>query len=287
MLPFRNILFPVDYSPPCRMIVPYVKEMVRRFGTQLMLVHAYGPEALAFSELPITDPDLPEEAHAHERLRLHEFALEMFPGQHAECFTELGEAGAAIHKVVQHQGADLVMMASHGYGPVRRFLVGSVTAKVLHDLGSAVWTGIGSHMAEHPSRLPYQSILCAVDDGEEAEAVVRAAAEFAAVYQAKLSLVHVVETPPPTLEVDFTPYRKEVLESAHIKLRGIDGATEIGRAARSARRSRRGWGARRSGSQTSGSHRHRPRPCPGKFPAYLWSRLYPIVRESPCPVVSI
>ena len=57
MLPFRKILFPVDYSPSCSAIVPYVKEMVRHFAGQLTLVHAYGPEALAYSELP-SDPEL-------------------------------------------------------------------------------------------------------------------------------------------------------------------------------------------------------------------------------------
>ena len=30
MFPFRKIVFPVDYSEPCRAIVPYVEEMSRR-----------------------------------------------------------------------------------------------------------------------------------------------------------------------------------------------------------------------------------------------------------------
>lgn len=286
MLPFRSILFPVDYSQPCRTVVPYVKEMVRRFDAQLALVHAYGPEALAFSQLAITDPDLPEQAHLHERMRLREFALEMFPGQHVEVFTALGEAGAAIDKVVQHHGADLVMMATHGRGPVRRFLLGSVTAKALHDLGAAVWTGVGTHLAEHPSRISYKSVLCAVDEGEEAEAVVRAAAEFAGVFGAQLSLVHVVEMPPATLEVDFTPYRQEVLDSADVKLRElmanvglnvphvvVNSTVAEGVRQEALRRQADLIVTGRGRAQASFSR--------------LWSRLYPIVRESPCPVLSI
>jgi hypothetical protein len=84
MLPFRKILFPVDYSEPCRAVVPYVKEMAWRFSAQLTLVHAYGPEALAYSELPVTDPGLPEEARAFQVQRLRELALDTVPGQHVE-----------------------------------------------------------------------------------------------------------------------------------------------------------------------------------------------------------
>jgi hypothetical protein len=35
---------------------------------------------------------------------------------------------------------DLVMMPTHGVGTFRSFLVGSVTAKVLHDANCPVWT---------------------------------------------------------------------------------------------------------------------------------------------------
>ena len=49
-------------------------------------------------------------------------------------------------------------------GRVRRFLLGSVTAKVLHDVSAAVWTGVGAELSEHPVKIPYQSIVCALDD---------------------------------------------------------------------------------------------------------------------------
>ncbi len=69
------------------------------------------------------------------------------------------------------------MLPTHGRAPLRRFLLGSVTAKVLHDLTVPVWTG-------HPLRIPYTSILAAIDTSDEAEAVIRAAAALAASYQA-------------------------------------------------------------------------------------------------------
>jgi hypothetical protein len=50
----------------------------------------------------------------------------------------------AIHRVIQYQGADLVMLPTHELGPLRRFLLGSVAAKVLHDESAVVWTGVHS-----------------------------------------------------------------------------------------------------------------------------------------------
>ncbi len=41
MLPFKKILFPVDYSPSCIAMVPYVSDMVRHFSAELLVIHAY------------------------------------------------------------------------------------------------------------------------------------------------------------------------------------------------------------------------------------------------------
>jgi nucleotide-binding universal stress UspA family protein len=156
MLPFRKILFPVDCSEPCKAVVPYVREMIRYFSADLTLVHAYGPEALARSERAINDPELPADARSLEEQRLRQFALETFPGQHVESIAELAEPGGVVHRVVQHQGAAV---------------------------------------AGHTPKISYESVLCAVDEGEEAEVVLRAAIAFASGYNAKLSLVHIVRTP--------------------------------------------------------------------------------------------
>ena len=286
MLPFRKILFPVDYSDPCRAVIPYVKEMVRHFSAELTVVHAYGPEALAYSELAITDPQLPGEAHVIEEQRLREFALEAFPGQHVETVAHLGEPGGVLHEVLQRRGTDLVMLSTHGRGPIRRLLLGSVTAKVLHDISAAVWTGTGSAFTGHPPRIPYQSVLCALDDGDEAEAVLRAAEAFAGGYRAQLSLVRVVETPPPTLEIDFGPYRKELLDAADSRLRELKGrlgvdaphvvldATVADGVHQEA--------LRRNADLIVTGRGH----AQGTF-SRLWSNLYSVVRESPCPVLSI
>ena len=285
MLPFRRILFPIDYSEPCQAVVPYVQDMMRHFSADLTLVHAYAPE-FARWELALADPEFPEKVRLLEEQRLREFAVENFPGRHVESIAELGEPGSVIHKVVQHQGTDLVMLATHGRGPVRRFLLGSVAAKVLHDIGAAVWTGVGSVFADHTPSLPYKSVLCALDDGEEAQGVLKATAAFASGYKAGLSIVHVVETPPMTYKVDFSPYKKDLMSAADFRLRELKGESRID-APHAVVDAGIPDGIRQEAARknadliiTGRGHAQAP------FNA-MRSCLYPIVRQSPCPVLSI
>lgn len=286
MYPFRKILLPVDYSEPCQAVVPYVKEMVRHFSADLTLLHAYGLEAIPYSGLPVTDPHLAEDVRASEVRRLREYVAETFPGQHVEALADVGEPGSVVARAVQHQGTDLVMLATHGRGPVRRFLLGSVAAKVLHDISAVVWTGTGNALAGHEPRIPYQSIVCAVDGSDEAQAVLKAADAFARSYDAQLYIVQVIETPAIAMDNEFLPYQRAAIKASDTRLRelkaqlGIDAVHEVVD------------GPVAEGVRQEAIRRKADLIITGRGQAQadfsrLWSHLYSIIRESPCPVLSI
>jgi len=67
---------------------------------------------LGYSGLTIADPT-GRRSLAREEKRLRDFAA-VFTGQHVESIVEVGDAASVIHKVVQHRGADLVMLPTHG-----------------------------------------------------------------------------------------------------------------------------------------------------------------------------
>jgi nucleotide-binding universal stress UspA family protein len=230
MLPFRKILFPVDYSEPCRAAAPHVMAMMDHYQAELSLIHSYGLGPIAYNEMMLADPLLPQQIKSVEEKHLRAFASEEFPGREVGLFVEQGEAGTVIHNFVQHQGTDLVMIPAHGHGPLRRLLLGSVTTKVLHDVSAAVWTATTSGLTTPPA---CTSIVCAVDDSDEAEAVVKAAELFARPFGAKLFLLHAVELPSLALELDVSSFRKAIMDSADEKLRelkrklGIDAPHRI------------------------------------------------------------
>jgi nucleotide-binding universal stress UspA family protein len=269
--------------------------MARHFSANITLVHAYSLRpafvnrdlegVMVYNDLA-TDPAVLEEARRFEVERLRKFATQMFPNQRVESFADEGEAGSVIRRILQHQGADLVMMPTRGDGPLRRFLLGSVTAKVLHDVSAAVWTGVGSALENHQPAIPYKSIVCALDDSQEAEAVLRAAAALAKSYDAALALVHVLEMPPGTPEMDFSIFRKELIDAAHERMRNlkkslnldaphtvVDVGISEGIREEIVRRKADLLVVGRGHDQGAISR--------------IWSRLYAIVRDSPCPVLSV
>jgi nucleotide-binding universal stress UspA family protein len=287
MFPFRRIVFPVDYSEPCRAVARYVQDMVRHYSAELTLGYAYGPlDALANHELLVTDPDLEAKAAALEQDKLRDFARQMFPGIQVESIVTLGEPGGVIDKLAEQQRADLVMLPTRGQGPVRRFLLGSVTAKVLHDVSTAVWTGAGAALEDHHGRIPYQSIVCALDESSEASAVLKAAASVAATYGAQLWIVHVVPTPPDYPDLDLAEHTKKLTERAEFKLRelksslGIDAPHTVVDALLS--EGVRHELIRRKADLLVTGRGH----SIGTF-SRLWSHLYGIIRDAPCPVLSI
>ncbi len=287
MLPFRKILFPVDYSEACQTVAPYVQEMVGRYSAELTVVHAYAPlAAIANSELLITDPGLQAKAHALEKDRLQQFVCQVLPGRAVECFAQLGEPGSVIDKLAEEQRADLVMLATRGHGPVRRFLMGSITAKVLHDVSAAVWTGVGAALSDHPVRIPYQSIVCALDNSNEAEAVLRAAASIASAYRAQLWILHVVPTPPAYPDIDLEEHNLRLTAASQLMLRELKAKLGVD-APHTVIDTLLADGihhevVRRKADLLVTGRGH----STGTF-SRLWSHLYSIIRDSPCPVLSI
>lgn len=281
MLPFRKILFPVDYSDACRAIVPQVRHAVDHFSAQLTLVHAYGPEGLSFVDLPLSSPELPGQVREFEQLRLRDFAQEVFPGINAECFVDLGEAGGVIHRLLQREGSDLIMLPTHGRGPIRRMMLGSVAAKVLHDSACAVWTT--AHPGGHAG---VRSIVCAVDESDEALSVITAGAALAKSYGAKLAVVNVAALPPMSMEIDYGAIRTALLQASENRLRELLAGLKIdaphavieGNVANALHE----WAASHQAGLLITGRGH----ATGGL-GRVWSNLYSIVRESPSPVLSI
>jgi nucleotide-binding universal stress UspA family protein len=288
MLPLRRILFPVDFSDSCRTVVPHVIAMTKRFPAELFLVHAFEPLPLPIYDEIGAAPEVPPESDVRklEEDRIRQFARDTFPSLPVTCLVDCGEPGAVIANAVQRHGIDLVMMPTQGHGRFRRLLLGSVTAKVLHDVGCMVWTGVHDAVASHAPGVSYKSIVCALSMDEEAADVMKAAAVLAKADGAELSLVHVVEQPPLSWKVDFAPYQKQLMDICDRDIRrmaaeaGIKASVNV-LAGPPAETIRREAMERAADLLVVGRGRSQ-----GTL-SRLWSSLYEIVREAPCPVLSI
>ena len=190
MTTFKHILFPVDFSDRCMGAVPFVEAMARQHGAKVTLLSVAHPfYAQGFEGAPVIDP---QQLVGSLKDELDAWMPGAFGGLTVERIAEYGDPAGSIIDFVKANGVDLVMMPSHGYGPFRQLLLGSVTSKVLHDAACPVWTMAHTEEAPSADHLAMRKILCAVDTTPANAALMRRAAYFAKGAGASLRLVHAV-----------------------------------------------------------------------------------------------
>jgi len=161
MSKIKHILFPLDFSDRSNCAVHFVAEMARRQEAKVTLLAVASPYyAGGLAGAPIIDLQLVLDG---VKAQLDECFPSELAGVTVDRIAILGDPARTITDFVEANQVDLVMMPTHGYGPFRQLLLGSVTAKVLHDVHVPVWTM--AHTGEAPDRqhLAMRKILCAID----------------------------------------------------------------------------------------------------------------------------
>ena len=194
MLAMKNILFPIDFSERCCGAAPFVRAMAQQFGARITLMSVISPfwQTAASGDLSgalIVDMD---ELKRDLETRLNGAFQKEFAGIAVDRVAEIGDPAESIIRYAHTHGADLIMMPSHGYGPFRSLLLGSVTAKVLHDAQCPVWTATHVETAPAVKHVAGRNILCAVDATPKSSPLMEWAAEYARLTGGALRLVHVV-----------------------------------------------------------------------------------------------
>lgn len=283
MLPVRQILFPVDFSQPCRDIAPSVIELAHFYKCPITLLHAYELPVAFYGDLGPLDMVIPADIHSAHEAKLRDFAAECLLGEAHEQIVRQGTAAEVIHDFVKHNGTDLLVMPTSGRGPIRRLLLGSVTAKVLHDVSCPVWTAAHAGSALH---WPIRNILCAVSLDEESVPVAKAAAAIAKSFGARLTLFHAAGYPHPAIDVDYEHYRKQLLDEATQKLQALRWENQIEASVVLVE------GSAVMAIEHQAKELYADLVIVGRGHAQgavsrLWSDLYDVIRVSPCPVLSI
>jgi nucleotide-binding universal stress UspA family protein len=191
-MPLSHILVPVDFSERSTGAARYAEALQRVFGSRVTLLHVLPPPHYEFGAMEVGGSVLEElfRNRAEQAQReLAEFLIEELPEPAAARLLLEGDPAAKIVETAHERQAGLIVMPTHGYGPFRRFILGSVTAKVLHDADCPVWTGV--HLeAGSVEEIRFRKVAAAVDLGPQSERTLMWASRFAEGVGAQLSLVH-------------------------------------------------------------------------------------------------
>jgi len=142
---FEKILVCLDGSELAEQIMPYATEEAIRFQGRLVLLQVvsepvvFSPGIPGAAPVPIqTDTMVEETKRALNKAKdyLEKLAAPLRKrGIQVETVVVLGRAGEAILSYAHTNGVDLITIATHGYGGLRRAIFGSVADQVLRGSG--------------------------------------------------------------------------------------------------------------------------------------------------------
>jgi nucleotide-binding universal stress UspA family protein len=196
MLTIKKILLPVDFPNTSLRVVDQAATLARHFQSEIVLLHVATTQS-HHAGVPLDGPALARwdllgamlgEAEKTERGK-GQSLRQALDGLTIRCVVVNGDPVRTILQTARTENADLLMMPSHGFA-FNRFLLGSVTAKVLYETDCPVWTG--AHTEESTGQeFAIRNVLCAVDLTPRSHRAVAWAAQMATEFGAQLTLAHV------------------------------------------------------------------------------------------------
>lgn len=275
----KKILFPVDFSDSCFGAARHVEAMAGHFEAEVMFLHVVGR-----GEHNLAEALLPS-----RQAQLDSFLAGEFKYFATQRLCVIGDDPAReIVATARHWSPDLVMMPTQGLGAFHRFLLGSVTAKVLHNLDCPVWTGVHSEEALPLEQIHCRRIMCSLDLRQRSQSILEWASWLAGQRGASLGIVHATVALPAAfylanLEQDLLQALSEQAErridliqkaagtQAQVFIESGEPAAVVADA------------AVKFDANLLVAGRHSEVGADG----YLRRNAYSILRSSPCPVISL
>jgi nucleotide-binding universal stress UspA family protein len=165
-----------DFSPCSAMAVPMARLLANSFGASLAVAHVTGP----------TQPGVMSEAEAQAQPRMEQFLAENSLSG-APAIIRQGSIPEVIEGVIHENGADLVVVGTHGRSGVGKLVMGSVAQRIFNAAPCPVLSvSPRGGTIRQPAR-----ILYATDFGERSLKALPYALSLAKVHDAELVLLHV------------------------------------------------------------------------------------------------
>ena len=230
---FSRIIVPLDGSKLAEAVLPYVRVFARAFDSKVSLLQAMDLESGSF---PADLIGLMSEAKAEETRELarrtgEEYLARLEKTMGAIEVERIIGAGQPDKVIVEESGRDsatnLIAMSTHGRSGIGRWIVGSVTDKVTHNVTSSmlvVRPDGEDNQVEGEAHL--RRIIVPLDGSEVSEKALPAAGELARKFSLDISLIRVVSTVQLSMAGDWPTGYPDVLGELENEARDYLGAKE-------------------------------------------------------------
>ena len=190
---YDRILVPLDGSPLAERVLPYVTRLSLGLGIPVHLIQVF----------PSVSEELADPLHGRyqtgisagvhdESIDYLNSVLSKTAGMEITCAAHEGNAVSRIIDEADKSPASLIAMSTHGRSGITRWVMGSVTDRVLHSTKNPMLIVRGNQVGEPDTNL--ETIIVPVDGSSLAEQVIPDVAALAKAMNLKVTLLRVVAT---------------------------------------------------------------------------------------------
>jgi nucleotide-binding universal stress UspA family protein len=278
MFPPKRILFPVDFSERCSDAARMVETFTGHFEAELTLLYVLEP---------LTYNDIPFDATSMTKEQLDTYVADELKHFDVKRTLLHGDPAHQIAEYAHSRNFDLIMLPTHGYGRFRRLMLGSVAAKVLHDAACPVWTGVHMERVPRLEDISFKKVVCAIDLGTQSCPTLRWAKEFASEFDASLTVVHAIPAAKEAINLYADEQaREKLIRAATEKIRSVQdcvgSSAEVNIVADEVP-----YGVCACAGREKADLLVIGRSVAEGMLGRLKANAYSIIRQSPCPVVSV
>lgn len=194
----EHILVPLDGSRFAEAALPTARALQQASQARLTVAMAHESRMalVAAGEVPIGSDFASFEVERRQREQEYLATISTETGGVEHAFLE-GKAGPSLVEYLANTPTDLVVMSTHGRGPLTRFWLGSVTDYVIrHTPTPLLLLHPKDTKTAEPQALPLRRGLVLLDQSTDAEAILEVLGRFALLTQSHLTLFHAVPLIP-------------------------------------------------------------------------------------------
>lgn len=194
---YRTILVPLDGSPAAEHALPWALSIARQDGAAIRLarVHLPATPILVGNEL-VADFSIDQALREQERKYLEDVIQRVKPFSTGEVKAEIIEGGVvdALLEQAQTITADLIVMTTHGRGPLARFWLGSIADKFVRHTRTPTLLVRPTEAAADFTTTPFiRNILIPMDGSKVAEQILEPAMRLGRLEGADYTLLMVLD----------------------------------------------------------------------------------------------
>jgi nucleotide-binding universal stress UspA family protein len=198
MIDIKAILVPVDFSDSSRKAVNYGLSLALQFNARLVLAHIVPANVGRVCTCQTESFAFEEDQEAQARSMLPLLVWRQYRDRvNLQTIVDVGVVEDKLLTIVKDEKIDLVVMSTHGIRGLQRFILGSVTERMLRLLPVPLLTVSHLHPAielHDVGPVSMREMLYASDLSDNACVGLKRAAELARLTGARLTVLHVLKT---------------------------------------------------------------------------------------------